>query len=290
MAKAGANGIEITYELFGELDGEPLLLIHGLGTQYTDWAPLLIERWAAQGYLVIAFDNRDQGESTWFDELGLPDFDAVFAGDASKAPYLLSDMAADARALLEVLDIESAHVLGVSMGGMIAQQFAIDFPDATRTLTSIMSSPDMRNVGHATPEATAALLAPPAQDRAGALDQAVATARVIGSPGFPFDEDLVRTLAGVHWDRGNHPDGTTRQTAAIFSSPDRRPALHDLRVASLVVHGADDPLITLPGGEATAEALQGSELWVVPGMGHSIPVELWDELIARHQDLVASNR
>jgi pimeloyl-ACP methyl ester carboxylesterase len=288
MATTAANGIDLAYEVFGDQSGEPVLMIHGLGAQYTDFDQDFLSEMVKAGYFVIVFDNRDQGESTWFDAAGIPDMGAILMGDVSQAPYLLSDMAADAKGLLNALGIEKAHIFGVSMGGMIAQQFAIDFPDATKTLTSIMSTPDPTSVGQPTAAALEALLQPPASGKENVIEQSIATARVIGSPGFPFDEVGVRRRAAVHFDRGNHPEGTTRQTAAIFCSPDRRPGLRELSLPALVVHGSDDPLVTLPGGEATAEALRGSTLWVIPGMGHDLPVALWPELISRHQAMVAS--
>ena len=172
------------------------------------------------------------------------------------------------------------------MGGMIAQQLAIDFPDRVRTLTSIMSTPGP-TTGPPTPEAIAALLVEPAVGRQPAIEQSLAGSRVIGSPGFPFDEVGMRARAEIHYDRGHHPVGTARQLAAILASPDRSVALGDVHIPTLVVHGASDPLITLPGGEATAAAIPGAELWIVEGMGHDLPTEIIPELCARQAALLA---
>jgi pimeloyl-ACP methyl ester carboxylesterase len=287
MASVHTNGIDIEYETKGSPDGTPVLLIHGLGAQMTDWPGGFLDELVERGYFLVTFDNRDQGASTWFSDAPEPDFAAVLMGAKDQATYLLSDMAADAKGLLDALGVAQAHVLGVSMGGMIAQQFAIDYPDAVLSLTSVMSTPDVNEVGQATPEASAALLAPAALDRQGAIDQAVAVAKVIGSPGFVLDEADVRARAGVHFDRGINPDGTSRQTVAIFSSPDRRPGLSGFTKPALVIHGADDPLVTVTGGEATAAALGDATLWIVPGMGHDLPREIWNEFLDRFDEVVA---
>jgi pimeloyl-ACP methyl ester carboxylesterase len=286
IATTAANGIDITYATFGDPASPPLLAIHGLGAQMTDWPTEFIEGLVAAGFYVIAFDNRDQGASTWFDDAGQPDLGALLADPLSSVPYLLADMAADAAGLLDALGIESAHILGVSMGGMIAQQFAIDFPDRTRTLTSIMSTTSP-NTGPPTAEAMAALLVEPVTERDAAIEQSLAGARVIASTGFPFDEAAMRARAEIHFDRGHHPAGTARQLAAILASPDRAAALANVSVPTLVVHGSADPLVTLPGGEATAAAIPGAELWVVDGMGHDLPVEVMPELFARQAALLA---
>ena len=283
-ATTTANGITIAYGTYGNSDAPPLLVIHGLGAQMTDFSPSFIESLVEAGFHVITFDNRDQGETTWFDDAGVPDIGSLLGDPGGQVPYLLSDMAADAAGLLDALDVASAHVLGVSMGGMIAQQFAIDFPDRVRTLTSIMSTPSLA-MGPPTPEALAVLLVEPAVGRQPAIEQSLAGSRVIASPAFPFDEAGMRARAEIHYDRGHHPAGTVRQLAAIVASPDRSVALGVVRVPTLVVHGASDPLITLPGGEATAAAIPGAELWVVEGMGHDLPEEVIPDLCARQAAL-----
>ena len=287
MPRTTANGLELTYERYGDPASPVLLCIHGLGAQMTDWRPGTFEGFVDQGYQVVCFDNRDVGESTWLDDAGEPDLLALLGDPTVPVPYLVSDMAADAAGLLDALGIERAHVLGVSMGGMIAQQFAIDFPERTITLTSIMSTPSTA-VGPPTPEASAALLVPVPEGREAVIEQSLAGSRVIASPGFPFDEVGMRERAGLHYDRGHHPVGTMRQLAAILASPDRRPGLAGVTVPTLVVHGAADPLVTLPGGEATAAAVPGAELWVVEGMGHDIPEAVMPELWARQGKLLAA--
>jgi pimeloyl-ACP methyl ester carboxylesterase len=281
-----ANGIELSYTTHGDPSMPALLAIHGLGAQLTDWPDAFVGALVDQGHHVITFDNRDQGESTWFDEKGEADLGTLMTVGSTPVPYLVADMAADAAGLFDALGIARAHVLGVSMGGMIAQQLAIDHPERLISLTSIMSTPSLA-VGQPTPEAAAALLMTPAVGREAAIEQSVAGTRIIGSPGFPFDEAGVRARAAVHYDRGNHPEGTARQLAAILASPDRTEGLRGVSVPTLVVHGAADPLITLPGGEATAAAVPGAELWVVEGMGHDLPAAVTPELAARQARLLA---
>jgi len=287
MPRTAANGIDVTYETRGDPASPTLLAIHGLGAQMTDWPPGFLDGFVSQGFHVVTFDNRDQGESTWFDDAGTPDIGALLGDPAVPVPYRIADMAADAAGLLDALGIDRAHILGVSMGGMIAQQFVIDHPQRSVTLTSIMSTPSP-SVGSPTPEASAALLVPPAEGRDAAIEQSVAGARVIGSPGFPFDEAGHRERAALHYDRGYHPEGTARQLAAILASPDRTGGLREVGVPTLVVHGAEDPLVTLPGGEATAAAVPGAELWVVEGMGHDLPAAVLPELAARQGRLLAA--
>lgn len=286
MPTTTTNGIEIAYATYGDPSSPPLLAIHGLGAQMTDFPPAFVDGLVERGYFLITFDNRDQGQSTWMDEAGQPDISTLLGKPDSPVPYLLADMAADAAGLLDALGIDDAHVLGVSMGGMIAQQFAIDYPDRVRSLTSIMSTPGP-TTGPPTPEAMEALLVAPVTEREAAIEQSLAGSRVIASTGFPFDEFGMRARAEVHFDRGHHPAGTARQLAAILASPDRTAALAGVTVPTLVVHGAADPLVTLPGGEATAAAVPGAELWVVEGMGHDLPEAVLPELFVRQGALLA---
>ncbi len=287
MPITAANGIDIAYATHGDPAAPPLLAVHGLGAQMTDFPPAFVEGLVDAGFHVITFDNRDQGQSTWFDDAGVPDVGALLLDPSASVPYLVADMASDAAGLLDALGIESAHVLGVSMGGMIAQQFAIDHAQRLRTLTSIMSTPSTA-AGPPTPEAMGALLVEPVEGREAVIEQAVEISRVIASPGFPFEEVAMRERAGLHYDRGNHPEGTVRQLAAILASPDRAPGLAGVAVPTLVVHGSADPLVTLPGGVATAEAVPGAELWVVEGMAHDLPAAVIPELCARQGALLTS--
>ena len=279
MTSATANGISIEYETFGDPGAPPVLLIMGLGCQLTAWDPDFCRALAAAGFFVIRYDNRDVGLSTWFDDAGDPDVGALLAGTAS-SPYAIADLAADAAGLLDALGITSAHIVGVSMGGMIAQTFAIDFPERTRTLVSIMSTTGDPTVGQPHPDALATLMVPPATSREEAIEQSVATWRVIGSTGFPFDEDRVREQAATDYERGFHPAGTARQLAAIVTQPDRTKELSVLDVPALVIHGEADTLVDPSGGQATAAAIPGATLNLVPGMGHDLPPERTDHLVA----------
>jgi pimeloyl-ACP methyl ester carboxylesterase len=253
----------------------------------TDFPAALVDGLVEAGFHLITFDNRDVGQSTWFDDAGLPDVRAMLLDRSSPVPYLLADMATDAAGVLDALGIDSAQLLGVSMGGMIAQQFAIDYPQCTRTLTSIMSTPSP-GAGPPSREAMAALMVEPVEGRDAVIEQSISISRAIASPGFPFDEGGIRERAGLHYDRGNHPDGTARQLAAVLASPDRAPQLAGVKAPTLVVHGAADPLVTLPGGVATAEAVPGAELWVIEGMAHDLPVAIIPELCARQVALLAA--
>jgi pimeloyl-ACP methyl ester carboxylesterase len=277
--RVAANGIEIAYEEFGARGRPPLVLVMGIGAQMIVW-PEDFCRALAVGRHVIRFDNRDAGESTWLEDAAV-DLQAVFAGDLSSVPYTLDDMADDAIGLLDALGIGPAHVVGASMGGMIAQTVALRHPDRVLSLTSIMSTTGEEGVAQATPEAVAVLTAAPAKTREEAMERAVEARRVIGSPGFPRDEQDIRDRAGRAWDRGVNPAGFARQLAAIRASGDRTAALRRLDVPCLVVHGEDDPLIPVSGGRATAAAVPGASLWTVPGLGHDLPRPLWPELVRR---------
>ncbi len=279
MTRTAANGIQIEYETVGDRGATPLLLVMGLGGQLIAWDTELCEQLAERGFYVIRYDNRDVGLSTDFEDSPAPDLVALLGGDGSTAPYLLADMANDAVGLLDALGLAAAHVVGVSMGGMIVQQLAIDHPDRVLSLCSIMSTTGDRSVGQPSAEATAVLLQPPPADRAGFLDHEVATWRVISSPGFPFDEQRIRDRAGAAYDRRFLPSGVGRQLAAILASPDRTAGLGRVTVPSLVIHGDGDVLIDPSGGRATAAAIPGAGLLVVPGMGHDLPPVLWDTLV-----------
>jgi pimeloyl-ACP methyl ester carboxylesterase len=272
-----ANGITIEYETAGDRASPPLLLIMGLGGQLTAWPEPFVASLVEQGFWVIRYDNRDVGLSTWWDAAGPADLAGALEGRAS-APYLLSDMAEDAAALLDALDISRAHVLGISMGGMIAQELAIGHPGRVATLTSIMSNTGDPSVGQPNGDAVATLMQPPPADREEAIEQSVTTWRVIGSPGFPFDEAEIRRRAAAEYDRANHPDGAGRHLMAIVMSADRTARLRGLSCPTLVVHGEADPLVAVSGGRATADAVPGARLWTIPGMGHDLPAPLHAEL------------
>ena len=272
-----ANGIEIAYETFGDPAARPMLLVMGLGAQMIVWHDEFCAGLVDRGFHVIRYDNRDVGLSTHLHDAPEPDVMAALAGNPSSASYTLDDMADDAAGLLDELGVRSAHVVGASMGGMIAQTIAIRHPDRVRSLISIMSTP-APGVGAPTPEASAALLAAPATNREEAIERALAASKVIGSPGFPADEEWTAWATGEAYDRGFDPAGVARQLVAIQASGDRRPGLAGLTMPTLVIHGADDPLVQLAGGQATAEAVPGAELLVIPGMGHSLPRQVWPQI------------
>lgn len=280
MPHVSANGISLCYQTSGERSGTPLLLVMGLGGQLTAWDDDLVAALVARGFFVVRFDNRDVGLSSWFDQAGAPDVLGAITGKAH-APYLLADMAADAAGLLDALGLGAAHVLGVSMGGMIAQTLAIDHPDRVLSLVSIMSTTGDPAVGKPHPNAIAALLRPPATNRDDAMRQAVEVWKTIGSPGFDLHENTVRAQAADAYDRAFHPDGTGRQMVAILSSADRTDGLRGLTCATLVVHGDVDPLVDPSGGRATAAAVPGAALMIVAGMGHHLPPEIFDDLADR---------
>jgi pimeloyl-ACP methyl ester carboxylesterase len=283
MPKAQANGIEIEWEAFGDADAEPLLLVMGLGAQMILWDEVFCERLAERGFRVIRFDNRDVGGSTWLDELGVPKpFEAAAAvarGETPEVPYTLHDMADDTAALLEALGHTAAHVVGASMGGMIAQTLSIRHPHRVRSLVSIMSTTGHPSLPAATPEAMEVLTTQGPADREGHVAHTLRASRVIGSPGFPFDEARIRRRAERTWERGVHPEGIARQLAAILGSGHRRDALGQVRVPTLVVHGDADPLVRLEAGLDTARAVPESELDVVEGMGHDLPEPVWERIL-----------
>jgi pimeloyl-ACP methyl ester carboxylesterase len=279
MPIAHANGIEIYYEQVGKPSDANLLLISGLGAQITGWNPRFLQRLADAGFRVTTFDNRDVGQTTYFDDAGVPDIERVIAL-VDLAPYHLSDMAADAARLCFELEIDPVHVVGVSMGGMVAQELAINFPEVTRTLTSIMSTPHYLSVGTASDEVIAHQTIPRSEEFETFMVQELESWRVTGGSRYAVDEAEVRRLVQAAWQRGLHPEGVARQTAAMLQSLDRTRGLHDVRVPALVIHGTEDSLVTFAGGEATANALADSKLVAYEGMGHNLPEELWDDIIS----------
>jgi pimeloyl-ACP methyl ester carboxylesterase len=283
MGRVRANGIELEYEDFGSPSGRPLVLVMGLGGQLLMWDEAFCEALAARGHYVVRFDNRDVGLSTKFGEHGVPNVVELMqqnaAGEPLRVPYTLDDMADDVAGLLDALGLDSVHLAGASMGGMIAQTVAIRHGRRLRSLTSIMSSTGDPSLPPARPEAMAVLLTPPPTDRAGSLDAAVRTWRTIGSPGFPFDEAKIRARAGRLYDRAFYPEGTARQLAAILAHGSRAEKLHAVTAPTLVIHGAADPLVPLAGGQHTARSIPGAELLVVDGMGHDLPEGAWPTLV-----------
>jgi pimeloyl-ACP methyl ester carboxylesterase len=278
-----ANGIELAYETFGDPSRPALILVMGLGVQMVGWHEDFC-RALAESHYVIRFDNRDTGESQWLE--GKVDLAACAAGDTSSAVYTLEDMGDDAVGLLDALGIGPAHVVGASLGGMVAQTIAITHPERVLSLTSIMSTTGAPGISRPTDAATAVLLSPAPRTRDEAMERAVEGRKVLGSPGYPRDEQEIRTRAGMAWDRGVNPEGFARQLGAVWASGDRTEALKALDVPTLVVHGEDDPLIPPDAGRATAAAIPDAELWTIPGMAHDLPRALWPDLIGRIGRLV----
>ena len=283
MANASANGIRIEYETFGDSSASPLLLIMGLGAQMILWDEQFCEQLAAKGHYVIRFDNRDIGLSTKFDEAGMPNvmeaMGAVMSGEKISSPYSLNDMADDAVGLLDALNIDKAHICGASMGGMIAQTIAIRHPDRVLSLTSIMSSTGDRSLPQGTPDAMAVLLTPAPQEREASIEHAIKIWRTIAGPGFPFDEERIRNRATLSYDRCFNPAGVARQLVAIMAHGDRTSSLDSVTAPTLVIHGADDPLVPLECGKATAEAVSGADILVIDGMGHDLPPGAWPQIV-----------
>ncbi|HEU5252669.1 MAG TPA: alpha/beta hydrolase [Solirubrobacterales bacterium] len=275
---APVDGIKLCYQEMGDPDGEPLLLVMGLATQMIAWDEELCAMLAERGFRVVRFDNRDIGRSTKVRQAGTPSVLAMMSGRGTP-PYLLRDMAADTLGLMDHLGIDSAHVVGASMGGMIAQTTAIDHPGRVRSLTSIMSTTGSRRVGHPSYKTFGLLLGRPPREREAAIERVVKTFKVIGSPGYPFEEERVRRIAGRSFDRGHSQAGIARQLYAITASGDRTPGLRNLDLPALVIHGKNDVLVNPSGGRATAKAIPGARLKMVDGMGHDLPRALWPDFV-----------
>jgi pimeloyl-ACP methyl ester carboxylesterase len=287
MPHIQANGLSIYHETHGDPAAEPIVLIMGLGAQMTRWPKAFWSRFVDAGYRVVLFDNRDVGLSEKLDAAGPPDIPAILtalaSGAAPPAAYNLDDMAADAVGVLDALEIDKAHIVGASMGGMIAQLVAADYPERVLTLTSVMSTTGNRELPPAKPEAIAVLNnrgPDPREDMEGFLANAVRSARAIGSPGYPAAEAVIREQALANFERSFAPMGFMRQYAGVMASPDRRPRLKAVTAPTLVIHGVDDPLVPVEGGKDTAAHIPGAKLKLVPGMGHDLPVELHAELAA----------
>jgi len=283
MSQARANGIDLEYDSFGDPGGEPLLLIMGLGTQMIAWREEFCGLLADRGHFVVRFDNRDVGLSSKFGEHGpanpLAIMQAVEAGEAVETAYSVDDMADDAAGLLETLGLDSAHVCGASMGGMIAQVLATRHPQRVRSLTSIMSSTGAPDLPGPEPEIAALLVQPPASEREAAIAATLNTRRMIAGKGFEFDELSAREQTELAYDRCYYPEGTTRQLAAILAAPSRLEGLQSLDVPTLVIHGSDDRLVPVECGRDTAERIPDAELLIIEGMGHDMPEPIWGQIV-----------
>jgi len=280
---ASVNGIRIAFETFGRPSDRPLLLIMGLGSQMVQWDEDFCRRLAAKQYWVIRFDNRDIGLSTRFDRMRVPDplkvGNAWLRGENPALPYTLLDMAEDARGLIEALGLESAHVVGESMGGMIAQLMAIHWPGHLRTLTSLMSTTGAPDLPPPKAEVLEILQRPLPTDRNRYVDAFAEAVAILNGPKVPVDGALVRKWAILSYDRGLNPAGVARQYAALMAAGDRTPDLKAVTVPTLVIHGDADPLLPVECGRATAEAIPTAKLRLIPGMGHALPPAVWDAVI-----------
>ena len=282
MPRAATNGIEIEYETHGDPGGRPLLLLRGLGTQLIQWPGGLLERLVADGHYVISPDNRDVGLSTHLDGAPTPSIGEVMqriaAGDDPGVAYRIHDMAADHAGLLDAIGVEAAHVCGMSLGGAIAQQFAIDYPTRTASLISIYSTTNAPGLPGPTEEAMAALMKPAPADVDGYVAHSLETGRVFNGTTYPLDEAARANLARRCFERAFDPAGVARQMAAITASGDRTRELKNLDTRALVIHGDADPLIQEPCGRATADAIPGAQYELIPGMGHDLPDALLERV------------
>jgi pimeloyl-ACP methyl ester carboxylesterase len=286
LPQVRANGMNLEYEASGPPDGPPLLMIHGLGAQLTRWPQVLCDAFAAAGFLVIRYDSRDVGLSTHLEDAPIPDLavqlEARRRGQEPDLPYTVSDLARDAAGLLAALGVQRAHVFGVSLGGQVAQALATEHPERVLSLAVMMShasNPDLA------PDSTATktLIKPPPspfEDEKGFLANAVAVARGVGGTGYPMDEKLIREGALKAAQRSYYPAGTARQFAAGRCAPDRRPGLRGLVAPTIVIHGADDPLVPLAAGEDIARNVKRSLMLAIDGMGHDLPPQLFDTIVA----------
>ena len=283
----GSARINIAYQRLGDRRAPAVLLIMGVAAQSIHWPDSFCRALVSHGLQVIRLDNRDAGLSTHMTEAPMPDLQATLAGDLSSASYTLSDMAADAAGLLDALGIERAHVVGASMGGQIAQTMAIEHPDRVVSLTSMMSTTGDTTVGQTSPDVLRELFSgPPAHTRDEFIELFLRASRIVGSPGYPSDEDEVADVAGRAFDRSHDMVATARQAVATVASGDRTERLRKLQLPALVIHGLADRMCDASGGRATAEAIPGADLVLIEGMGHNLPPGLRRQLAERIAEFV----
>ena len=290
MPRIAANGIEIEYEDTGPRGGIPLLFINGFGSQMTSWPPEFHQALETKGLRVIRFDNRDVGLAQKWHGV-IPDLKTVMAavreGKKPDVPYTLNDMAADAAALLTVLGIETAHISGCSMGGMIAQLVVLNHPEKARSLISIFSTTSDPSLPPSSPEAMAALTTPaPATDRETVIAHSLKGRRAYASTAWPFDEERLAKLIGANYDRMFYPEGSARQYAAIMASPPRTERLKALKLPALVLHGSADTLLRPQAGRHTAECIAGSEFHEIEGWGHDLPLGVIPTVVGYMSDFI----
>jgi pimeloyl-ACP methyl ester carboxylesterase len=275
------SGIELCFQTFGDPEATPLLLVMGLSGPMTWWPLELCQRLVDEGFFVVRYDNRDTGRSTKLNQHRVNRGQLVRAalGRPVPVPYTLSDMAEDGLGILDHLGLEAAHLAGVSMGGMIAQTMAVEHPERVLSLTSIMSTTGHRLSGFQDPTLLPALLRRAASTKEQYVESSVMFWRRIASPAYPTTEEAARQRAAETWDRGVSFSGSARQILAILTQPDRTKRLADVKVPVTVVHGLTDKMVHVSGGRATARAVPGAELRLVPGMGHDLPQGLFDQLV-----------
>ena len=274
------SGIDICYETFGSPEAPPVLLIMGLGGPMNWWSTDFCERLAARDFFVIRYDNRDTGRSTKLRQHPVTKIDIVRTSlGRGRAPYSIGDLAVDAIGLLDHLNVKRAHVVGVSMGGMIGQTLAIDHRERVQSLTSIMSTTGRRTVGRFHPKLLPMILAPAGRTRDSYIVRAIRSAEALGSPAYPPDREAALARANETWDRGWSAGGVARHMLATITQPDRTKRLSEIDVPVTVIHGTNDPLVHRSGGRATARAITGAEHIEIEGMGHDLPPPLYDTLI-----------
>lgn len=272
---APVRGIELAYETFGNNSDPTILLVMGLGTQMIAWPDEMCEALVSEGFHVVRFDNRDAGLSTFIDSPPPSISDIVMR---RKVAYSIDDMAADAFALVDHLGIDRFHLAGTSMGGFISQTMTLNSPERIKSLCLSMTSTGSKRVGRPTPNVIRQMAsAKPPTNRQGAMDEAIENWRFIGTPSR-LDEQKIRELAGIAWDRNHDPAGRLRQLGAIMAQPDRTKALRNLKVPTLVVHGLEDPLVSVTGGLALAKAIPGATFIGHHGAGHDLPRSMLREL------------
>ncbi|MDP3967643.1 MAG: alpha/beta fold hydrolase [Nocardioides sp.] len=271
------TGVDLCYQTFGDPDGDPLLLVMGLGGPMNWWPTAFCEDLAERGFHVVRYDNRDTGRSTVLTErVGRSTLVRAFLGRRVRVPYGIPHFAADAAALMDHLGWDAAHVAGVSMGGMIAQTLAVEHPARVRSLTSIMSSTGRKTVGWQDPRLIPVLMAPRKEGREAYVEGSVRMAALIGSPGYREPEEVTRARGAETWERGVHNAGVLRHMLAVITQPDRTQRLRAQRAPTLVVHGLADRMVHVSGGRATAAAVPGAELLTIDAMGHDLPTGLFD--------------
>ncbi|MEN6376300.1 MAG: alpha/beta hydrolase [Smithella sp.] len=279
MPNVTANGIQIEYDTFGDDSSPALLLIIGAGGQMIYWELEFCESLAKRGLFVIRFDNRDAGLSKKFDEAGIPDMMAAMEGKPVVAAYSLDDIAADAVGLLDALGIQKAHICGSSMGGEIAQIISYRYPERVLSLTSIMSSTGNPELPQMKPEVLAAVFKPVPAEREAYIEHNVNLWRMLWSPGFPFDEKRLRRVLAEGYDRSYYPPGMIRQSLAVLKNGYRKSLIASIEVPTLIIHGDEDPLMSVEGGKEMAQLISGAQLLIINGMGHDMPKEAWPKII-----------